>query len=171
MGSMVFRQDQQKSLRGSYYNQNLPISLYQYSSIHLPYQQPPLLPLPQIPNAKPPPTTQPKVPMARPRSQSLFTPKKSKPPSLNRSSQLENKRVGRRVSDKHIMRSVSEGASKGAMDDYSGFIFSVSPHPSSLPLPKFPLPARAKAGGTCKADAGVDDSVTTDGLRRLLHLR
>lgn len=168
MGSMVFHQDQQKSLRGSYYNQNLPISLH-LSSISLPYlQQPPLLPLPQIPNTKPPPTTPTKVP-TRPRSQSLVTPKKSiRPPSLNRSSQLESKRVGRRVSDKHMMRSVSEGASKGAnTDDHSGFIFLVSPHPSSLPLPNFPLPARAKAGGTCKAD----DSVTTDGLRRLLRLR
>lgn len=164
MGSMVFHQDQQKSLRGSYYYHNLPISLY-HSSINLPsLQQPPLLPLPQIPNTKRPPTTQPKVP-TRPRSQSLVTSKKSRPPALNRSSQPENKRVGRRVS-------VSEGASRGAnMDDYSGFIFLVSPHPSSLPLPKFPLPARAKVGGTCKTNAGIDDGVTTDGLRRLLRLR
>ncbi|KAJ7966888.1 splicing factor, proline- and glutamine-rich-like [Quillaja saponaria] len=53
------------------------------------------------------------------------------------------------------------------LDTFSGSVFTLSPPPSSLPLPKFSL--RPKLG--CNAEAGGIDAGATDNLRRLLRLR
>ncbi|XVE94541.1 hypothetical protein REPUB_Repub02eG0017400 [Reevesia pubescens] len=52
------------------------------------------------------------------------------------------------------------------LEKFSGSIFTISPPPSSLPLPKFSL--RPKL--SCKAEAAGVDAGATDNLRRLLRL-
>lgn len=52
-------------------------------------------------------------------------------------------------------------------DKFSGSVFTLSPPPSSLPLPKFSL--RPKL--SCNAEAAGIDAGATDNLRRLLRLR
>ncbi|KAL4281768.1 hypothetical protein GQ457_03G038030 [Hibiscus cannabinus] len=52
-------------------------------------------------------------------------------------------------------------------EKFSGSVFTLSPPPSSLPLPKFSL--RPKL--SCKAEAAEVDVGATDNLRRLLRLR
>ncbi|XP_068640779.1 uncharacterized protein [Aristolochia californica] len=56
------------------------------------------------------------------------------------------------------------------LGDFSGSIFSLSPHPSSLPLPKFSLQSKAKTRCNAEASEGIDAGAT-DNLRRLLRLR
>ncbi|KAJ8772694.1 hypothetical protein K2173_027871 [Erythroxylum novogranatense] len=50
----------------------------------------------------------------------------------------------------------------------SGYVFTQSPPPSSLPLPKFSIRPKAFS---CTAEAVGVDAGATDNLRRLLHLR
>jgi hypothetical protein len=52
-------------------------------------------------------------------------------------------------------------------EKFSGSAFALSPHPSSLPLPKFSM--RPKL--SCSAEAAGIDAGATDNLRRLLRLR
>lgn len=54
------------------------------------------------------------------------------------------------------------------LEKFSGSLFTISPPPSSLPLPKFSL--RPKLSCNAEAAAGVDAGAT-DNLRRLLRLR
>ncbi|XP_068645355.1 uncharacterized protein [Aristolochia californica] len=56
------------------------------------------------------------------------------------------------------------------VDDFSGSIFSLSPHPSNLPLPKFSLQPKAKTRCNAEASEGIDAGAT-DNLRRMLRLR
>ncbi|EOY15074.1 hypothetical protein QQP08_023078 [Theobroma cacao] len=53
------------------------------------------------------------------------------------------------------------------LEKFSGSVFTLSPPPSSLPLPKFSL--RPKL--SCNAEAAGVDAGATDNLRRLLRLR
>ncbi|XVE69709.1 hypothetical protein DITRI_Ditri10aG0012600 [Diplodiscus trichospermus] len=53
------------------------------------------------------------------------------------------------------------------LDKFSGSVFTLSPPPSSLPLPKFSI--RPKL--SCNAEAAGVDAGATDNLRRLLRLR
>ncbi|KAE8674788.1 putative TFIIB zinc-binding protein [Hibiscus syriacus] len=53
------------------------------------------------------------------------------------------------------------------LEKFSGSVFTLSPPPSSLPLPKFSL--RPKL--SCNAEAAEVDIGATDNLRRLLRLR
>jgi hypothetical protein len=46
-------------------------------------------------------------------------------------------------------------------------VFTLSPHPSSLPLPKFSM----KPKRSCTAEASGVDAGATDNLRRLLRIR
>lgn len=59
------------------------------------------------------------------------------------------------------------GVSVKDLEIFSGSPFTLSPHPSSLPLPKFPI--RPKL--SCTAEAAGIDAGATDNLRRLLRLR
>ncbi|XP_051139553.1 uncharacterized protein LOC127257215 [Andrographis paniculata] len=126
--------------------------------------QPPLLPLP--PTAAPrrsnaargqscPPAN--KIGGRNSRECSL-TPKKSNSPNKNRR-----------------MKSNCESPVAGAEDPLIGDMFSgsvaftISPPPSSLPLPTFSL--RPKLGCKAQAAAAGIDAGATDNLRRLLRLR
>ncbi|KAK9270224.1 hypothetical protein L1049_025801 [Liquidambar formosana] len=56
----------------------------------------------------------------------------------------------------------------GDLEKFSGSVFTLSPPPSSLPLPKFSLrPTKL----SCNAEAAGIDAGATDNLRRLLRLR
>lgn len=58
----------------------------------------------------------------------------------------------------------------GDLEKFSGgSVFSLSPHPSSLPLPRFSLRPNSKL--SCNAEAAGIDAGATDNLRRLLRLR
>ncbi|XP_021831207.1 uncharacterized protein LOC110771250 [Prunus avium] len=59
------------------------------------------------------------------------------------------------------------GVGVGDMDKFSGSIFTLSPPPSSLPLPRFSLQRRLSRN----AEAAGIDAGATDNLRRLLRLR
>ncbi|KAJ6938337.1 hypothetical protein NC651_004918 [Populus alba x Populus x berolinensis] len=50
---------------------------------------------------------------------------------------------------------------------FPGSVFTLSPHPSSLPLPKFSM----KPKRSCTAEASGVDAGATDNLRRLLRIR
>ncbi|XWS14445.1 hypothetical protein CRYUN_Cryun35bG0010000 [Craigia yunnanensis] len=62
---------------------------------------------------------------------------------------------------------LTTGSVKKDCEKVSGSIFTLSPPPSSLPLPKFSL--RPKL--SCNAEAAGIDAGATDNLRRLLRLR
>ncbi|KAL6316570.1 hypothetical protein AAG906_018273 [Vitis piasezkii] len=151
---------------------------------HPRHQQPPLLPLPvpktytSLPPRSPPINKKNKI-----RDQSL-TPKKSKPSS--RSPKKEDSR-STAISDDLVMAAstnrlgpdpkdlpkdaVSRILTSGNiviedLDKFSGSVFTLSPPPSSLPLPKFSL--RPKL--SCNAEAAGIDAGATDNLRRLLRL-
>ncbi|XVF63665.1 hypothetical protein PTKIN_Ptkin09bG0104800 [Pterospermum kingtungense] len=53
------------------------------------------------------------------------------------------------------------------LEKFSGSVFTLSPPPSSLPLPKFSLRPKLR----CNAEAAGVDAGATDNLRRLLRLR
>ena len=55
------------------------------------------------------------------------------------------------------------------LEKFSGSVFTLSPPPSSLPLPKFSL--RPKLSCNAEAGGGGVDAGATDNLRRLLRLR
>lgn len=67
-----------------------------------------------------------------------------------------------KVLKKSVMFDIGEEFEK-----FSGSVFSLSPHPSSLPLPKFSV--RPKL--SCNAEASGVDTGATNNLRRLLRLR
>ncbi|KAK4276499.1 hypothetical protein QN277_014640 [Acacia crassicarpa] len=68
---------------------------------------------------------------------------------------------------KHLPVVLTAASGKGKFDTLSRSVFSLSPPPSSLPLPKFTL--RPKL--SCNAGAASVDAGATDDLRRLLRLR
>ncbi|WCJ35076.1 hypothetical protein M5689_016344 [Euphorbia peplus] len=53
------------------------------------------------------------------------------------------------------------------LERFSGSMFTPSPHPSSLPLPKFSVKPKL----SCTAQAAAVDAGATDNLRRILRLR
>ncbi|MBA0836863.1 hypothetical protein Goarm_009055 [Gossypium armourianum] len=61
---------------------------------------------------------------------------------------------------------IATGSVAKDLEKFSGSVFTLSPPPSSLPLPKFSL--RPKLG--CNAEAAEFDVGATDNLRRLLRL-
>ncbi|KAM0972709.1 hypothetical protein ACFX13_016390 [Malus domestica] len=73
-----------------------------------------------------------------------------------------------RVFSSSIGKSLGGGGGVGDMEKFSGSIFTLSPPPSSLPLPRFSLQPRL--GCNAEAAAGVDAGAT-DNLCRLLRLR
>ncbi|CAN6539203.1 unnamed protein product [Malus baccata var. baccata] len=125
------------------------------------------------------------------RSQSL-TPKKpkSKPPKKEEANKQDFKAISEcliiastnrlgpdpndlpidvtRVFSSSIGKSLGGGGGVGDMEKFSGSIFTLSPPPSSLPLPRFSLQPRL--GCNAKAAAGIDAGAT-DNLCRLLRLR
>ncbi|KAF8405415.1 hypothetical protein HHK36_010321 [Tetracentron sinense] len=158
-------------------------------------QQPPLLPLP-IPkpySSLPPrnrglsctPTnrknnrTKDKDYSAKKPKPSSISPKKQDPKQDARSTTRESlmitstNRLGPDPSDlpkqvtSVLKRVVSSTSNMEDMEKMSASIFSLSPPPSSLPLPKFSL--RPKLA--CNAKTGGIDAGATDDLRRLLRLR
>ncbi|XP_028766293.1 uncharacterized protein LOC114724150 [Neltuma alba] len=62
---------------------------------------------------------------------------------------------------------LTTASGEGKFETFPGSVFSLSPPPSSLPLPKFSL--RQKL--SCNAGAAGVDAGATDDLRRLLRLR
>lgn len=60
-----------------------------------------------------------------------------------------------------------KGSSLCELDEFSALIFSLSPPPSSLPLPKFSLGPKSR----CNAKSGVVDTGAADDLQRLLRLK
>ncbi|KAL5780724.1 hypothetical protein ACOSQ2_011461 [Xanthoceras sorbifolium] len=56
-------------------------------------------------------------------------------------------------------------------EKFSGTVFTVSPPPSSLPLPKFSIRPKQLISCNAEAAAGGIDAGATDNLRRLLRLR
>lgn len=153
-------------------------------------QQPPLLPLPHRP-LPPPPCRQRGTPKSRDQS---LTPKKSKsktkstkrsrePPAAKSGAEIvivdSTNRLGPEPSHvpKDLWKVLGLGCSgerrlggttaAAAEMEFSGSAFSVSPPPSSVPLPKFSV--RREVGRNVEA-AGVDAGAT-DNLRRLLRLR
>ena len=125
----------------------------------------------------------------RPRDQSL-TPKKSKQPNTKKVEEPKEQSliIGSTVplgpDPKDLPKDVSKVLSSSSatvsgngvinstvlMEDFekfSGSAFALSPHPSSLPLPKFSM--RPKL--SCSAEAAGIDAGATDNLRRLLRLR
>ncbi|KAI5596699.1 hypothetical protein POPTR_002G019700v4 [Populus trichocarpa] len=159
--------------------------------------QPPLLPLPTSQprhNSLPslsrgfscPPTATRKT--NRPRDQS-FTPKKSKQPNTKKEkpkkeSLIIESTVPLGPDPKDLPRDVSKVLSssvtvsgndvitnpvftKDCDPKFPGSVFTLSPHPSSLPLPKFSM----KPKRSCTAEASGVDAGATDNLRRLLRIR
>lgn len=173
-----------------------PLS-YSYPAPHLlhnyQYQKPPppLLPLPVANNRRNlscPPTNKKST---RPRDQSQTTPKKSKQPSKR--SEQESKTDFLKPAEKSLAaesliftsvnplgpdpndlpKNVSKILSAGIavhgfeFDKFSGSGYTISPPPSSLPLPKFSLRPKLIS---CNAEAAGIDTGATDNLRRLLRL-
>ncbi|CAK7346161.1 unnamed protein product [Dovyalis caffra] len=163
---------------------------------HQKHAQPPLLPLPiskphhkSLPSRSQslscPPTAARKT--NRPRDQSL-TPKKSKQPKTKKveepkkESLIVESTVPLGPDPKDLPKDVSKVLSSSVtvsgndvisntvfMEDFekfSGSVFTLSPHPSSLPLPKFST--RTKL--SCTTEAAGIDAGATDNLRRLLRL-
>ncbi|KAF5740883.1 hypothetical protein HS088_TW11G00963 [Tripterygium wilfordii] len=140
-------------------------------------QQPPLLPMPI--SSRPnnnfvssrgrsfscPPNTRKTNKATRDHS---LTPKKSKqqPPPNKR----EQKQDSKSDDESGVMVSVSPlGPDTNDLpksEKFSGSVFTLSPPPSSLPLPKFSL--RSKL--SCNAEAAGIDNRATDSLRRILRL-
>ncbi|XP_038884839.1 uncharacterized protein LOC120075485 [Benincasa hispida] len=171
---------------------NFPPPAVTYFS-HRHHQQPPLLPLPRRPF--PPPETGATAfcrPKCKSRDQSL-TPKKSKPikrskggpPAVKSTVEFvivdSTNRLGPEPS--HVPKDLwkvlglqssappcegSRSLGTAAEMEFSGSAFSVSPPPSSVPLPKFSLRRKVVS---CNVEAAGVDAGATDNLRRLLRLR
>lgn len=147
-------------------------------------QQPPLLPLPNKPLHTSLPSRTPTLSSSpsnlknnRYKDQSLTPPKRSKPKQISGKSVGEPKKLQTRsterkkaqgvISKPFVMASGGPQAAARDLERLSSSIFTLSPPPSSLPLPSFSL--RSKLG--CKAEAGGGvDGGATDNLRRLLRL-
>ncbi|KAJ0086196.1 hypothetical protein Patl1_09517 [Pistacia atlantica] len=174
-----------------------PLLSYSYPPSHSLHnyqhqQPPPLLPLP-IPNNSRnlscPPTNK---KSNRTRDQSL-TPKKSKQPTTKRPQQEPKtdflKPAKEPIAESLIFTSVDplgpdpsdlpknvskvlcagiDAVSGFEFEKFSGSGFTISPPPSSLPLPKFSLRPKLIS---CNAEAAGIDAGATDNLRRLLRLR
>uniref|UniRef100_A0A5B7ASR8 Uncharacterized protein n=1 Tax=Davidia involucrata TaxID=16924 RepID=A0A5B7ASR8_DAVIN len=151
-----------------------------------PQQQPPLLPLPiSKPYNKFRSRGFSRPPINRTRDQSLtpkesnssISPKKEYTKQDLKSTTSEclivasTNRLGPDPMDlpKHVSRVLSSSSSSDNNNnpEFSGSMFTLSPPPSSLPLPTFSL--RPKL--SCKAEAAGVDAGATDSLRRLLRLR
>lgn len=151
---------------------------------HRHHQKPPLLPLPRRPATGDPSSCRPKG--VRSRDQSL-TPKKSKPikrsrgpPAVKSTAEIvivdSTNRLG--PEPRHVPKDLWRvlGLQSSALPsletavemEFSGSAFSISPPPSSVPLPKFFLGRNLSCN--VEAAAGVDAGAT-DNLRRLLRLR
>lgn len=125
----------------------------------------------------------------RPRDQS-FTPKKSKQPNIKKEEPKKKESfiiestvpLGPDPKDlpKYVSKVLSSSVTVSGNDvitkpvftkdfdpKFPDSVFTLSPHPSSLPLPKFSM--KPKRGCTAEA-AGVDNGAT-DNLRRILRLR
>uniref|UniRef100_A0A5B7ATL5 Uncharacterized protein n=1 Tax=Davidia involucrata TaxID=16924 RepID=A0A5B7ATL5_DAVIN len=110
----------------------------------------------------------------RKRDQSL-TPKKSKPSLSSKKQSTEclivasTNRLGPDPKDlpKDVSSVLSGNNNNNNLEKFSGSIFTLSPPPSSLPLPTFSL--RPKV--SCNAEVAGIDAGATDSLRRLLRLR
>lgn len=144
--------------------------------------QPPLLPLPTAAPRRTlsarglscPPANQKTNNPTKTRDPSL-TPKKSKSPKKVEKNSPKNSTSGIVASDVRKFKNGSSLSSSGSVvggdqiDIFSGsVVFTISPPPSSLPLPTFSL--RPKLGCKAEAAAGIDAGATDD-LRRLLRLR
>ncbi|XP_038717191.1 uncharacterized protein LOC120010464 [Tripterygium wilfordii] len=143
-------------------------SLYNYQKL-MNQQQPPLLSLPISSLSRGlscPPNTR-KANRA-PRDQSL-TPKKAKQPPQN--IREKEPKQDSKSTKSSIMGSVSplgpDPNDLPKLEKLSGSVFTFSPPPSSLPLPKFSL--RPKLSCKAEAAAGIDAGAT-DSLRRMLRL-
>ncbi|MBA0738319.1 hypothetical protein Gogos_011696 [Gossypium gossypioides] len=148
--------------------------------------QPPLLPLPlpnkplytSLPSRTPTLSSSPSnLKSNRYKDQSLTPPKRSKSKQLSGKSVGEPKKLQTRptegkkaqgaISKPFVMASGGPQAAARDLERLSSSIFTLSPPPSSLPLPSFSL--RPKLGCKAEAGGGVDDGAT-DNLRRLLRL-
>lgn len=144
--------------------------------------QPPLLPLPTAAPRRTvsarglscPPANQKTSNPTKTRDPSL-TPKKSKSPKKVEKNSPKKSTPGIIASDVRKFKNGSSLNSSGSVvggdqiDIFSGsVVFTISPPPSSLPLPTFSL--RPKLGCKAEAAAGIDAGATDD-LRRLLRLR
>lgn len=156
-------------------------------------QQPPLLPLPRRPFPRPENGA---TAFCRPkgvksRDQSL-TPKKSKPIKRSKGPTAVKSTVEFGIVDStnrlgpepsHVPKDLwrvlglrssalpcegNRSLGTAAEMEFSGSAFSVSPPPSSVPLPKFSLRRKVVS---CNVEAAGVDAGATDNLRRLLRLR
>ncbi|KAG9442689.1 hypothetical protein H6P81_018543 [Aristolochia fimbriata] len=136
-------------------------------------QQPPLLPLPIARSVSFIPPTQ---RFGKTKPQINLTPKKPKSASSGGNQKVrtggnQSKTAAGVVDPAALPARVLKARSLQIdLDDFSGSIFSLSPHPSSLPLPKFSLQPKAKIRCNAEASEGIDAGAT-DNLRRLLRLR
>eukprot|EP00268_Persea_americana_P045687 TRINITY_DN4671_c0_g1_i1.p1 TRINITY_DN4671_c0_g1~~TRINITY_DN4671_c0_g1_i1.p1 ORF type:complete len:231 (-),score=57.19 TRINITY_DN4671_c0_g1_i1:495-1187(-) len=153
------------------------------SSGSKPQKQPPLLPLPsakiQALPSPPPPATHRKINKGT--KDQVQEPKKAKSVSFNLKKESYRSRTTTTPKDRFgpdpselptkvpkVMKSSSlTTASSDELEEFSGSIFSLSPPPSSLPLPKFSLRPKSR----CNAEAGAVHNGATDDLRRLLRLQ
>ncbi|XP_021902624.1 uncharacterized protein LOC110818165 [Carica papaya] len=148
-------------------------------------QQPPLLPLPVVHGH----TQQSPKDLRRgiscpPTIRKTSTPKKSKEPSKKIKETWKQKEstathavpesfpLGPDPNDlpkllTPLAAAAAGGSERKEVDEFSGSLFTVSPPPSSLPLPRFSM--RSKL--SCNAEAAGIDAGATDNLRRLLRLR
>ncbi|KAJ6708712.1 SPLICING FACTOR PROLINE- AND GLUTAMINE-RICH-LIKE [Salix koriyanagi] len=175
--------------------ENLPPMNYNSNSIHGGlFFAPPRTPQPRH-NSLPslsrglscPPTATRKT--NRPRDQS-FTPKKSKQPNIKKEEPKKKESfiiestvpLGPDPKDlpKYVSKVLSSSVTVSGNDvitkpvltkdfdpKFPDSVFTPSPHPSSLPLPKFSM--KPKRG--CTAEAAGVDTGATDNLRRILRLR
>lgn len=169
---------------------SVPVRSFSYSSYTFQNNNnsPPLLPLP-VPKPR-----YSSLPVRKPsrggRDQSVVTtPKKVKQPSRSpvqkKVSKVLLSPVGPDPNDlpKDVSKmfcagfvDVNNNQNRDGGEKFSGSLFTISPPPSSLPLPRFSM--RPKQLISCKAEAaaggggGVDaGAAATDDLRRLLRLR
>lgn len=137
--------------------------------------QPPLLPLPTAARGLSCPPANKKTSNPNKTRNPSLTPKKSKYPKKVEKNSPKKSTSGIIESDARKFKNGSSLSSSASVvggdqvDMFSGSaVFTISPPPSSLPLPTFSL--RPKLG--CKAEAaGGIDAGATDDLRRLLRLR
>ncbi|KAM7255901.1 hypothetical protein ACFE04_011642 [Oxalis oulophora] len=154
-------------------NNNIHKSLFylppNYYSLHPQPQPQPLLPLPTtVHRSQTIATTT--APLPPPRKNSRAPKKSKKPNKLVLGNDIINVKSCLEMPSSCF--SINYGISDDVDKSFSGFVFAISPPPSSLPLPKFAIMSKmmsckteASAAAAAKIDAGA-----TDKLRQLLRI-